>query len=48
MNMELHIRPSRLERRIRLLLHAYPPAYRADRGEEMLGTSPARPRSPCS
>jgi hypothetical protein len=38
MNMELHIRPSRLERHARLLLRAYPPAYRADRGEEMLGT----------
>jgi hypothetical protein len=36
--MELHIPPSRLERRIRLLLHAYPPGYRADRGEEMLAT----------
>jgi hypothetical protein len=36
--MELRIPPSRLERRIRLLLHAYPPPYRADRGEEMLGT----------
>ncbi len=30
--------PSRLERRIRLLLHAYPPAYRTDRGDEMLAT----------
>ena len=38
MNMELHIPASRLERRIRLLLRAYPPGYRADRGEEMLGT----------
>jgi hypothetical protein len=38
MNMELHIPASRLERRARLLLRAYPPAYRADRGEEMLGT----------
>ena len=37
-NMELHIPPSRLERRIRLLLRAYPPGYRADRGEEMLAT----------
>src|SRR5215469_11069950 len=36
--MELHIPASRLERRIRLLLRAYPPGYRADRGEEMLGT----------
>jgi hypothetical protein len=38
MNMELRIPPSRLERHARLLLRAYPPAYRADRGEEMLGT----------
>jgi hypothetical protein len=36
--MELRIPPSRLERRIRLLLRAYPPGYRADRGEEMLAT----------
>jgi hypothetical protein len=36
--MELHIPASRLERRIRLLLRAYPPGYRAERGEEMLGT----------
>jgi len=36
--MELHIPPSRLERRVRLLLRAYPPGYREDRGEEMLGT----------
>jgi hypothetical protein len=36
--MELRIPPSRLERRVRLLLHAYPPGYRADRGAEMLGT----------
>jgi hypothetical protein len=36
--MELRIPPSRLQRRIRLLLRAYPPGYRADRGEEMLGT----------
>jgi hypothetical protein len=36
--MELRIPPSRLERRTRLLLHAYPPGYRADRGEEMLAT----------
>jgi hypothetical protein len=32
------IPPGRLERRVRLLLHAYPPGYRAGRGEEMLGT----------
>lgn len=38
MNMELRIPPSRLERHIRLLPRAYPPGYRADRGEEMLGT----------
>jgi len=38
MNMELHVPPGRLERRIRLLLRAYPPGYRAGRGEEMLGT----------
>ena len=36
--MELRIPPSRLERRARLLLRAYPPDYREDRGEEMLGT----------
>jgi hypothetical protein len=36
--MELRIPPSRLERRIRLLLRAYPPGYRADRGGEMLAT----------
>ena len=36
--MELRIPSSRLERRIRLLLRAYPRAYRANRGEEMLGT----------
>jgi len=36
--MELRIPPSRLERRARLLLRAYPPGYRADRGEEMLDT----------
>ena len=36
--MEPHIPPSRPERRICLLLHAYPPGYRADRGEEMPGT----------
>jgi hypothetical protein len=36
--MELHIPPSRLERRVGLLLRAYPPGYREDRGEEMLGT----------
>jgi hypothetical protein len=36
--MEPGSRPGRLERRARLLLRAYPPAYRADRGEEMLGT----------
>jgi hypothetical protein len=29
---------SPLERRCRLLLRAYPPAYRRDRGEEILGT----------
>ncbi|HXT88436.1 MAG TPA: hypothetical protein VN714_04175 [Trebonia sp.] len=29
---------SRLERHARLLMRAYPPAYRADRGEEMIGT----------
>ena len=29
---------SRLERRARNLLRAYPPAYRADRGEEIIGT----------
>jgi hypothetical protein len=29
---------SRLEARARSLLHAYPPEYRADRGEEILGT----------
>jgi hypothetical protein len=29
---------TRLERRARLLLRAYPPDYRADRAEEMLGT----------
>jgi hypothetical protein len=33
-----HRQPSRLERRARHLLRAYPPAYRADRGEEILGT----------
>ncbi len=38
MTTEPRIPPGRLERRIRLLLHAYPPGYRADRGEEMLGT----------
>src|SRR5215471_6000904 len=36
--MEVRIPASRLERRIRLLLRAYPPGYRAERGEEMLGT----------
>lgn len=36
--MELRIPRGRLERRIRLLLRAYPKGYRADRGEEMLGT----------
>ena len=36
--MELRIPPSRLERRVRLLLRAYPKGYRADRGEEMLAT----------
>jgi hypothetical protein len=35
---ESRIPPGPLERRIRLLLHAYPPGYRADRGAEMLGT----------
>jgi len=29
---------SRLQRRARNLLRAYPPGYRADRGEEILGT----------
>jgi hypothetical protein len=37
-NRESRIPAGRLERRIRLLLRAYPPGYRADRGEEMLGT----------
>jgi len=36
--MERRIPASRLERHARLLLRAYPPAYRANRGEEMLGT----------
>jgi hypothetical protein len=31
-------RMSKLERRCRLLLHAYPAAYRRERGEEMVGT----------
>ena len=35
--MELRIPPSRLERRVRLLLRL-PKGYRADRGEELLGT----------
>lgn len=30
--------PSRLERHARLLVRAYPPAYRAGRGEEIIGT----------
>ncbi len=36
--MQSRIPPGRLERRVRLLLRAYPPGYRADRGEEMLAT----------
>ena len=36
--MELRVPPGRLECRIRLMLRAYPPGYRADRGEEVLGT----------
>lgn len=38
MSADIRVPMSRLERRARLLLRAYPPQYRADRGEEILGT----------
>jgi hypothetical protein len=38
MNMEVRVPASSLERHARLLLRAYPPAYRAQRGAEILDT----------